>query len=515
MKKIFCLTCAFMLVLSSVGCSEEDKSGNIVKNGATIEVEYGDSFSVPVQDGYTVSVKDALGENVRLQYGSFIPSVGEYTLIYTGKKDIIMTLVCRDTIAPEVYFNTKIIDVAKGAEVILPTYSIKDKSVVTNKIVVMDNDGNEITPVDNKITAIASYYEILLTSTDAYQNVSYATARINVHDTFYDEDLSSNSLFTFDKTEYINNVYLIDGVDCFSGKIVNSGYPAIVNEAEGNGVLKLSTDVNYGEVYISFVVPVREFRFSDTHSITLRVSADRDTDWVKVKNSNKEEGGAVYRLKANEWYDLTVDPILMGYNTPQNNLILTARANAGLNLFVDYIKCEENKADSNYVKGQETFDNDTYLARTFQNIYHFEHSDNAKDYNAPNSLFEITEKGYLGEFTNRKVLKVTTTERYGGFTYMFSEAIDASAISHVVVKMSHDYQVGKFYMGALQGNYKSSKYFGSFTAGELRKINSYVLSGQELLSNTDGIVTGIWLAVVDDARTGNTLYIDSIEVIYK
>ncbi len=517
MKKFISFALLAALVFSFGACNTSPTSSK-EEEPNNVRVEYGETYELPKFDGeYEVVVTDSKGANVRVQYGRFSPKVGVYTVKYTGGVNREISVVCTDTIAPEVNFTSHIRDAMEGTSIEIPSYTIDDKSSIASEVMtVKDNSGNVVECTNNQILVNKLYYDVELVVTDEHGNVGRDTFRVNGHKDYVDANLKENELFTFNEDEYTNLVYLLDGEECFTPSIVESGYPAITGAEAGNKVLKLSTEYEYGEVYTSLVCPVKDFRFSDSYVTSVTLCPDRDIDWVKIKTTNKETAGTVWNLKANQWYRLDIDPILMGYGLDSNTFVLSARATGGLNLYIDEIFYTPNEADPDYVKGVESFDNETYLTRVFQNQYLSTTADyypEQKD--GGGSTYEIVEKYYLGEASSRKVMKITTIEKGGGFTYMFPEALDASKISSIVVTMSHDYDVDWLNFGVIQGNYKCSKIRMQKGAGDTHTVNQYTLSGDDLASGVDGFVTGLWLGVADSSHTGNVLYVDSVKVNYK
>ncbi|MFR6640933.1 MAG: hypothetical protein ACLUSP_06100 [Christensenellales bacterium] len=77
---------------------------------------------------------------------------------------------------------------------------------------------------------------------------------------------------------------------------------------QGNGALKLTSDIEYGYVYtrLKSFAPVS---VRSAGKFTARVAVDRDTDLVEFYGGSGSLVGSKYMLKANEWTDVDISTI--------------------------------------------------------------------------------------------------------------------------------------------------------------------------------------------------------------
>lgn len=538
----------FMFVFQATACVGGNK--DITLEDKTLE--YGVRYTIPnYERNLEIKVTNSSGATVKVTNGAFKPEVGTYAIeVKKGTNVYRYNLKCEDTTAPQVVFNAHVLDVLRGDKVGLPLFVKTDASVITEENVVLtvknnsgkiieyfentDYSNNYNYYVDTGADTESKYYLVELSVSDPYGNVGKDTCTIYIHDEFNGTTSNDNVLYDFNSNDYINLIYTVDRQENFQAAITDSN-PVLEGAEEDNQVLKLSSDANYKKVYTSLVFPRKNFRFSDAYKITAKVCTDRDIEWVKIENYKGKIGGATYNLKANEWRTIEVDPILMGYDLGNyddnyNRFYITSRTNydsddnIGINLYVDDIMIVPNVVDENYVENKETFDNDSYLTRVYQNEY----LDNAartnpnREYQSSTSLFSIEDKFMNGESTPRKVLKVETTALYGGLVYMLPKRVAEEDIDSIVITMSHDYEVKHVLFGVLQADYSSGNFCERIEMGKIKTMNKYTLDGARIANGYNSIytgidshVTGVWFSCIDDGRTGNIFYIDSIEIILK
>ncbi len=513
MKKYACLLLGGILAFSLVGC-DKGNSGEIEN---TYTVELGKTFSLPRIDGdYDAIVKDAAGNEVKIQYGSFRPTVGNYTAEYTASKKKI-TIECQDTTAPSVTFESYDGSATVGDTLSIPKYKVTDLSEIKEQnVVVTKQDGSSVSVNNGEWIAENAVYKVTVTAEDVYGNVQETVATIVGRTTFIDATLEDKVIFDFNEAEYINLFSEVEYQEDFEYAIVTSGYPTVENAKENNGVLKLSTNYNYGDVYIgvSSYAPVKA---NIADKIIVRVAVDRETQYVKVANATGDVCGRAYFLKPNVWTDIEVDPIDFGYGSDFTDFSIFATADNGLNLYVDEIFYVENFIDSTLTNGTlADFDEVEYESRMYQNTYNGQWA-------APGSSFKVVD--YPTDST-RKVMQITTTESKGGFTYMFDEPIVLSEVDSLTITMDCSLSVQHLWLGTMQGTYKRGSSYNSLAAWhsgedawaklEFGTMKNYVVPATTLSSwCVDGILTGIWISVIDGSYNGNILYIDNISVQYK
>lgn len=518
MKKLFAICLIAVLAMSVAACG----NGGSVFDQTEYFVEYGQSFKLPDAEGYDVTVTDESGKEVRTQYGIFRPQAGKFTATYSnGKSETKISITCADTVAPEVVFRSNMADVLEGESVELPLYAVYDASeIVEQKITVTGKEG-EIEVKDNKFTAASGAYVATVSARDAHGNVGTDTFRVTAHRDYRDETLSLGELMTFDGEDYLHAVYGVDGKENFSSEIATDGYPAIENGKSGNGVLKLSSDIEHGEAYVAVRPPVESFKANRAHYIKIRVAVDRDTEWVKAETPLGKTAGRLHNLKANTWYELIVDPVLYGYFDEIAGMRLCARTNGGLNMYVDEITYEPNVTKPGAEENVQTFDDESCLTRVYQNAYNFSETKNR--YEGYGTKFAITDKAFTGDAKPRKVLCAEVSEQYAGLTYFFDKPVAVDKIANITVKMTYETLPSGLFLGLMKGNGKSSavvtnmsaKTWGWAKLGASGKMNEYVIPASYLKENSDGTVSGLWLGFNDPVRVHNRLYIESITFNFK
>lgn len=508
---------ALALLLTSSACAKE--SGGILPKDC-YSVEFGERFSERPTGTFEVTIIDENGNTVPTQFGSFTPSIGTYTAVYTsgGKKQTV-TIVCADTKGPDISVEQYATSVSAGDTVYIPRYNVSDLSgVKTQGVKVYRSDGSEqAVSAEGYWVCESDVYTVVISAQDNAGNSSERRLVVTARAFYIDDEKKAGEYLTFDNKEYINLVYGSVGEESFTASVVDSGYPAIEGEKERNGVLKLTTDLNYGDVYarISPNDPVKACEFG---KIVFKVCVDKDTDYVKILSSDGNGiAGAAYMLKANEWTDIYVDPIDFGYGNELTDIAVFARADCGLTLYIDEVTYTERWKDENRAENViADFDEAEYANNVYQNIY------NNNGVMMGGSRFTIAD--YPGAGT---CLKVETSATYGGFTYMFDEPVVLDEIESIVVKIAAG-TCANLWFGGMQGNYRGGNaYYGlggwytnwqKFVFDQMQEIvvPAYA-AGDTSLSDIcgDGVLTGIWIAVVDGNSIGNTVYVDEIRVNYK
>ena len=515
-------------------------------------VELGERFTLPKVEGATITLTNESGAPVKNQFGAFQPSLGKYTAVYDidGKKTTV-TITCVDTITPKIAFNEFESNAVVGDDVPLPPFYVEDNgAIVSQKVTVVNSRGEtvlektagagESIDTDNTtFTAENDVYTITVKAADASGNEGSRTVSVGARERFIDGSLAENTAFDFDEDGYFNLVWSSDSLqEQLVPSVVHSGYPAIADEKQGNGVLKLSSDLEYGYVYtrLKSFAPVG---VRSANKFVARLAVDRDTDLVEFYSGEGTLVGSQYMLKAGEWTNIELSSIKLGLDNGFSDVIIKTRADksktssgnaGGLNLYLDEITYVPLFSDTTLDENTlARFDKEGYIDRMYQNVY------NASSFRAGGSTFEIVDyTGYLysrDENGNNgaktaytcKAMKVTTSVNQGGFTYMFNETLDVSRIKNITVRMDCRYSAQHLWLGAMNGLCKGGSYnsiagwqqnWEHLNAGDAHGMTDYRLPAPKTITS-DGKISGIWLSVIDGERTGNEIYIESITVEYE
>lgn len=514
LKRTITLFLALAMLISLTACGER-----LLENDEYF-VEYGQSYNERPSGQFEIVVKDGNGKEVKTRYGVFTPAIGEYTATYTSEKGKqTVKIVCKDTKGPTITFDgTYNNSVTAGERANLPEYRADDISGVKKESVkVVDKDGAEIPVTGGSFMTEQNVYTVTVTAEDNQGNVSEKSVTVYAREDYIDTEKADNCLFSFDNEKYINLVRNRSGKTAFSPSIIFSGYPTLENDKEENGVLELSTDIEYGNAY-SELCSYDPIYAKDATKIYARVAANKDTEWIKITDKEENVAGSVHRVKGGEWYVIEILPIDFGYGNPVSGFMIYARADEGLTLWVDEIWADKSWKDETLGKDViARFDDERYVPKMYQNIY------NKNDYSAGGSTFEVTD--YPAD-TNKKVMKVTTSKTFGGFTYMFDESIKLEEIESITIKLDCSLPCENLWLGAMQGTFRNgASYSGLFNYGdktawqyiEFGKMNEITVTPEAFWSRScpDGVLTGIWVSVVDKQYDGNVLYIEEITVARK
>lgn len=512
MKKFAVVLTALVLVFGLSACSK----GKIFDQ-TEYEVEYGSTFNLPKADGdYTVTVTDGTGKEVRTQFGSFRPAVGEYRAAYqAGGKKQTLTIKCADTTAPDIRMSPVSGNAVVGDVLTFPEFSASDLSgVATTDISVTRSNGSAVELDGQKRwTAENETYTLTVKAVDVYGNTASRSFTVKARVPYADEHLKNGLLMDFDDDAYLNLVYGADGNGETDFSIVRDGYPTIEDEEEGNACLKISSDVNYGDVSATFAY-YGDFTVSRADKLSLRICPDRDTDYIKIVDYEGNVLSAAYMLEGGKWVDLQLDPMDYGYGKALGEFTLITRADKGLNLYIDDLHYGERFLPALHTGELAVFNDERYTGRMYQNIYN---KASAKCV-AGGSVFEVV------DLDATKAMRVTTTVNRGGFTYMFNEALDLANVASVTVRMNVQKSPSNLWVGTMQGSYRDGGSYremaewlqngdwGKLTVGEMR---DYVIPAEFLKRCcVDGYMTGIWLSVIDGSHNGNVIDIESITVQY-
>ncbi len=526
-KRTLSTLIAGTMVFSFVGCGVQ----TALLEESEYFVEFGEVFNEKPTEDCEMSVTDANGTEVKTSYGSFKPTVGEYTIVYTStesNKKQTVKVFCQDTIAPSVQFKPYNGDVAIGDTVSVPYFEVRDYSkIISQSVKVLSPDGTEVSLNEtNSWQMQEGVYTVIVTATDAYENTANVETKFIARASWIDEDLAENVLYSFNDENYINLVYGRTEYESFTPSIEKSGYPAIETQIDNNGVLALKSDYNYGDVYATFASH-NPIKAKTAQKITFRVAVDRAVDYVKICNNNDDIAGRIYNLSPNTWYDLEVDPIDFGWGNEMTEFYLYARADQGLTVWVDEVTYTSRWVDTALPIGYlADFDETEYTQNMYQNTY----GGVAFATGNGSSLFSVVEYPHD---TSKRVLKVETTGSKGGFTYMFDEAVRVEDIESITISIDCVYACKNLWLGFMKSDYRSGgatgvqhwydtaiypnsiPWNGRFDSrGEVNELVELVIPA-DALAKEDSYITGIYLGVIDSVRTSNVIYIDYISVQYK
>ena len=524
MKKLF--TSVLLIAATTAIAAGCGKSAKLLENDEYY-VEYGDKYAVRPAEDCDVTITDENGKKVTgVRYGAFSPEVGEYTATYTtkdGKKTQSVKIVCKDTIAPKVTFGVYEADVTAGARASVPEFSVTDNSGVKNQSVkVLKQNGEEQSLENGAWVTDAERYTIRVEAEDNQGNKAVADAYLTARTEWHDENLGENVLYSFDDEMYLNLVYGSSDRESFQPSIVREGYPEIENETAGNGVLKLSTECTYGNVYARFV-SFDAFAAKRAKKVRFRIAADRDVDYVKIMTADGTDAARKMLLKKNEWTILELDPIDFGYGSTLTDYFLYSRADEGLNLYVDEVTYEPRWVDTDKAENViADFNEERYAENIYQCVY-----SGVVYASGGGSAFSIVR--YPHDET-KTVLKIETTQTQGGFTYMFDEPIKKSEIESLVISIDCVYSCKNLWIGFMMENYRAAGAQGVQDWYDTKEYpDSVPWNGKfDNLGKVDALadlsvpteflpdyVTGVFISVIDGSRTGNVIYIDEIRVVKK
>lgn len=511
MKKLFALAAVLFVVFCGLtGCS------SLKFENKAYTVEYGSTFTLPSPEGvdkYEVCVFDEQGNKVPLSYGSFRPQVGKYSAEYTsGGSKKTLSIQCADTTVPQIVIGEFVYFGKAGDTVSLPHVTVTDQSELkVQGITVTKQDGSVVDTAGNSFTPDSGVYALLIYAEDVYGNRNEIIKEYRAFDEYIDTGLSENVLYSFDNEQYLNLVTTASEDTTLS--IVTEGYPKIENEQDSNGVLKMASAVNYGDVDAVFT-NYMNIPASDTEKIIIRLSADKNTDYVRLIARNGEVVKTLHMLKENQWYQMEISPVDYGYGEPLSGFTLQFRSNRGVNIYIDSIEYLPMWKDLG--KPTETvadFSESGYVNKMYQNVYN-------GTWMAGGSVFETVE---YPKDTTKTVMKVSVTEDRGGFTFMFDERISLSDIETLTVTMDCALSPAHLWVGTMQGSYKrGSSYFSLAGWGaDYQKLyagqmHAYTIPKAQLEKMcADGYISGLWMSVINGSYSTNTLYLDSVTVEFK
>lgn len=512
------LTCLFCAVMALVGvsCAKKtkvsvyDAEGTLVFDAdhTSITLELGTTYALPtnVQVKSSKATLDSLklldseDNEIKLTYGAHqFMTVGEYTAKYAVTYDeksyeADFTIVCEDTTLPEIKVVTHKAFGYLNEMAELPKCTYADKAGIDQEsllITVISPSGKTVEVEENKfLLDELGEYVITIEVKDNNGNLSKTELKLTCYAPFVDEDRAENVIYSFNAEEYLSLAVDVETDLEITREIVNEGYPAIENETEGNGVLKISSDALFGDERDGYGVRNiltqfnlhEELAASTGYNIVARIAVSKDTDYVKLfrrmtnygyASEDKDVVSQMYGLKANTWYDWEIDPIYFGYHTSFENFVICFRDSGNTALYIDEIyftpkKFVDTQKAENVVAD---FDEAGYLHNVFQNVYCDPTTKRADRVNGSEFSIENEQlpaaNGATAKAPNLaasgSALKVQTTANGGGMTYMFPEAIQLDEITRLTFRMYLD----------VEAKYLSTMVIGFFNGEGFDGGNNY------------------------------------------
>ena len=509
---LICLSCVFALLTAflAVSCSSKRKKmtvynakGELVysDDNSSITLEYGDTYALPqnVQIGGNKAELNSVKllysgiEECKLAYGSYqFMKVGEYDVEYVAtykdkSYDKTFKIVCEDTVLPVINVVSQSNFGYLGSEVELPRFTYADKAGIKEDSVhftVTSPSGKNVEISDGKfLLEELGYYVVTVTVQDNNGNTATQTVKVSSLELFVDETRVGDVIYSFDDEKYTQLTVDVKTELKIDREIVRTGYPAIDNEKEGNGVLKISSTATFGDERDTYGVRdlLTQFNLhedllaSTGYNIVIRIAVSKDTDYVKLFRSmtnynyasqDKDLVGQMFGLKANAWYDWEIDPISFGYHMPFENFVISFRDSGNAALYIDEIYFTPKKFVDNAIEDNviADFDENGYLYNVFQNVYCDPTTTRAE--RVGGSTFSIVALADLPAANDDtamspnlvpsgSALKVVTGANKGGMTFMFPEAINLNEISRITFKMYLDLEakdLSTMVIGFFNGN---------------------------------------------------------------
>lgn len=548
--------CAFLLVFAGACAGKKmsvyNAAGTLVFNNKTtsIQIEYAETYALPfnVQVGgkkvklESMKLFKADGTECKLSYGSYqFMQVGDYTVCYVaGGVEKSFTIRCVDSSYPEINMHAATLFGIVGERVTLPNFTSEDSAGIdreSEKLTVIDPDGIAAAVDENRSFAIekAGEYKVVYSIADVNGNVSEKTLSVTGFAKYEDETRQDSVIYNFNNEEYLNLTMDVPEYVDAKHEIVETGYPAIENEADGNKVLKITSEATFDDVYTRFVLH-EDLLASTGHRIVVRLAVSTDTDYIKLfrNQSSLSDSGLVaqkFGLKANTWYNFEINPLSFGYNMAFKDFVLMFRDKGETALYIDEIyftpiEFEDTSLDDGVIAD---FDETGYLANVYQN--EFGDPTTTRNERVGGSVFSIVSGADLpaandantrtpGLAPSGSALKVETKFNRGGVTFMFPTPIDLNEIISLnlriyVEKKPNVIVVGFFNGVGYDGGNNSwidpnSEYFDE-------EWNDITFSAEYLKTYTaNGKIGGFYLyttARAYPATLGHTIYIDEISVV--
>ncbi len=522
------------------------------KDHNEITVEYGDIISFRQNITYKgqkatgdMKLFDPDGNELKTVYGSytFDKRIGEYTVQYfvSGEEDTLdVKIICQDTVAPVIKVTNYTLYGVVGETVAIPRCVFSDlagidDASITYTVTAPNGQTNDVT--DSFVLEEEGYYVTNVSVKDKHGNESTELLKTQCLSAYIDAN-RGHAIYTFDNEEYLKLTVNMEGTDNITREIVTSGYPTIADEAQGNGVLKMTSDKVYGDVDTVFLLH-EDLMASTGYRIVIRFAVSKDTDYVKVfrekayysyKGNEQQIVSQMLGVKANTWYELEINPIDFGYNLNFKDFIIAYRDVGGLEMYIDEIYFVQPEfEDEDWSKTNlADFDEEQYLDHVYQNMYN--NPTTTRAFRVGGTAFDILTEGdeewsaYGLDGAEGGVLYAKTVAKYGGMTYMFPEAIELDEIVAITFRMFNIDKYNGMIFGFFDGNGLdggNTKWY-EYTADEFvfNQWHDITISTSHLSEFTsDGKISGFFLQMTM-GTTLNYAYeiefcIDSITAIYK
>ncbi len=578
------LTCLFCAVIAIFGascssCKKKtkvsvyDAEGTLVFDAdhTSITLEVGTTYALPTNVQVkgnkatldSLKLLDAEENEIKLTYGAYqFMTVGEYTAKYAVTYDeksyeADFTIVCEDTTLPEIKVVTHKAFGYLDETAELPKCTYADLAGIDQEsllITVLSPSGKTVEVEENKfLLDELGEYVITIEVKDNNGNLSKRELKLTCYAPFVDENRAENVIYSFNDEEYLSLAVDVETDLEITREIVSEGYPAIESEAEGNGVLKISSDALFGDERDGYGVRNiltqfnlhEELAASTGYNIVARIAVSKDTDYVKLfrrmtnygyASEDKDVVSQMYGLKANTWYDWEIDPIYFGYHVSFENFVICFRDSGNTALYIDEIyftpkKFVDTQKAENVVAD---FDEEGYLHNVFQNVYCDPTTTRADRVNG--SEFSIVSSelpaanGAAAKAPNLaasgSALKVQTTANGGGMTYMFPEAIQLDEITRLKFRMYLDVEakylstmvIGFFNGEGFDGGNNYWTYAG--THYETKEWFELDFETEHLYRYTAGnSISGFYIYLKSNAGwntpLAHTFYLDEINLTFK
>ena len=356
----------------------------------SVTVEYAETYLLPsnVQiggkktplDGMKLYDKD--GNVCKLSYNSFqFMKAGDYEVRYTaGGVEKTFIIKCVDSSYPVINIHAATLFGIIGERVTLPNFTASDSAGIdaaSEKLTITAPNGSVVTVDDDRsfLIEVAGEYLVEYSIADTNGNTTVKTFSIKGFEKYEDESRQDSVIYSFDDVGYLNLTMDISGYVDGKHEIVESGYPTIENEKQGNKVLKITSEATFDDVYTRFVLH-ENLLASTGYRIVVRLAASTDTDYVKLfknQSSLNDSGLAAQKfgLKANTWYDFEINPIAFGYNVAFKDFVIMFRDKGETALYIDEIyfspiEFEDAELETGVIAD---FDEAGYLANVYQNVF--------------------------------------------------------------------------------------------------------------------------------------------------
>ncbi len=553
-NKLYAFFCVCLLVVSSIvlySCKGEDSfsvydaAGTLVFNEGNTEttVEYGEAYNLPMQvqiNGKKVTLSSLElynedGEALRLSYGSYtFKSEGVYTVKYSAEEKIAeYKIICKDSILPEVKIISAEYTGSVGASIALPKFTYSDIAGVEKENVYIEivspSGKTEQAQGTELLLEEAGTYAVTIVVKDNNGLIKRETIEVEALPIYVDETKSDNVLYSFDNEDYIGLVTTFNGDSSITREIVTEGYPVLNNEAEDNGVLKISSTKSFGNVYTRFLLH-EEVPANSGYRIMIRFALSTDTDYVKVfrnyKNlENSEIIGQCLGVKANTWYEMEINPLDYGLYVNFRDFALLYRDSGDTVMYIDEIYFTDMPfADTQIAENVVAdFDEDGYLYYVYDNIFKDPTTDHGK--RVPGSEFSLvgaTEAPAINGSDAKapnlgmsgKALKMVVFDKYMGLNYFFPEKINVKDTISLTLRSYIEKRPNSIIIGCFnEKGYDVGQTLYYSTSLVIGEWFDWVIPGEVLKQfTTTEEISGIYLqfTFANSAVMQNTMYIDKI-----